>query len=88
MHRTEARQILDKTQFLDKVVQSVWFTAVSSMKLNSVCYRFQRTLTNSLYIFVKIAQRYAGLFQVIVTIEHCDCNLYSGISQMQNQKSQ
>ena len=64
-----------KTQSLAKVVQYVWYTTVSSLKLNSVRYRVAtyNTLTDSLHIFVIIAQTYAGLFQVIVTIEHCQC---------------
>jgi len=48
----------------------------------------QGTLTDSSHIFVIIAQTCGGLFQVIVTIEHCYCNLCSGFSQMQLPKSQ
>jgi len=48
----------------------------------------QSTFTDSSHIFLIIAQTYAGLFQVIVTVEHCHCNLYSELSQMQLQKAQ
>jgi len=58
------------------------------MKLNRCATVLQSTLADSSHIYVIIAQTYAGLLQLIVTIEHCRCNLYSGLSQMQLQKPQ
>ena len=75
-----------KTQFLAKLSDCVIHNSSQyEVKYATV---LQSTLINSSHIFIVIAQTYATLFQVIVTIEHCHCNLYSGLSQMQFQKSQ
>ena len=75
-----------KTKFLAKLSGCVMHN--SSQYEVKCAAALQSTLTDSSHIFIIIAQTYAGLLQVIVTIEHCHCcNLYSGLSQMQLQKS-
>jgi len=75
-----------KMQFLAKLTECVMHNSSQyEVKCAAV---LQSTHTDSSHIFIIIGQTYAGLLQVTITIEHCNCNLYSGLLQMQLQKSQ